>query len=63
MPALFIAAIAPPAVPSLAAKTPTKPFLPSAEIACSISCWALSGDQSGVSYSLATLNPLSSMML
>ena len=32
-------------------------------IACSISCWALSGLQSGVSYSLATLKSLLSMTL
>ena len=48
----FIAAIAPPAVPSLAAYTPMILSRPSAVIACSISCCALSGDQSGVSYSL-----------
>ena len=32
-------------------------------MACSISCCALSGLQSGVSYSLPTLNPLLSMTL
>src|SRR4029453_13836069 len=63
MPWPFIAAIAPPAVPSLAAYTPTNPVLPTAVIACSISVWALSGDQSGVSYSLATLNPDESITL
>src|SRR5690606_5833060 len=51
-PALFIAAMAPPAVPSLAAYTPMMLSLPSAVIACSISRCAWSGDQSGVSYSL-----------
>ena len=59
MPAPLSAAIAPPAVPSLAARTPWKPSLPSAVIAWSISFWAFSGSQSGVSYSLATSMPFS----
>jgi hypothetical protein len=58
IPALFIAAMIPLAMPSLAEYTPTKPFLPSAVIACSICRCALSGLQSGVSYSLAILTPL-----
>src|ERR671933_473039 len=52
-PAAFIAAIAPPAVPSLAAYTPSTLF-PSAVSAWVISFWAWSGLQSGVSYSRAT---------
>src|SRR6476646_3453200 len=54
IPAAFIAAIAPPPVPSLAASTPSN-LLPSAVSACCISLCALSGLQSGVSYSLAIL--------
>src|SRR5438270_13449172 len=57
MPAEVMAAIAPPAVPSLAAYTPVNPFLPSAVIACCISFWALSGLQSGVSYCWPILTP------
>ena len=43
------AAIAPLAMPSLAMAWASNPSLPSAVIDCSISCWALSGLQSGVS--------------
>jgi hypothetical protein len=60
MPADFIAAIAPPAVPSFAAYTPANPLSPSAVIDCSISTCASSGDQSGVSYCFAISTPLSS---
>ena len=56
MPAPFMAAMAPPPVPSLAARTPTKPSLPSFVIAWSIWVWALSGLQSGVSYSAPMMN-------
>jgi hypothetical protein len=50
-PARFIAAIAPPAMPSFADRTPMMLSRPSAVMDCSISCWALSGLQSGVSNS------------
>ena len=49
MPADFSAAIAPPAIPSLATYTASKPSSPSEVTDCSISCWARSGLQSGVS--------------
>jgi hypothetical protein len=61
-PAPFIAAMAPPAVPSLAAYTPTILSLPSAVIACSISRCALSGLHCGVSYSLPRLTLPSSTL-
>src|SRR5258708_25396569 len=53
-PAAFMAAMAPPAVPSFAASTPST-LLFSAVKAWVISFWALSGLHIGVSYSLAML--------
>src|SRR4030081_3057736 len=60
-PAAFMAAMAPPAVPSLAAYTPSTLLL-NAVSAWVISSWALSGLHFGVSYSLAILVALSSTL-
>src|SRR3981081_3103335 len=60
-PAAFMAAIAPPAVPSLAAYAPSTLLL-NAVSAWVISSWALSGLHFGVSYSLAILVALSSTL-
>src|SRR5437588_6271492 len=57
MPADFMAAIAPPAMSSLAPYTPANPLLPTAVIACCASFWALAPSQPGVSYCLAIVTP------
>jgi hypothetical protein len=53
-PAALSAAMAPPAVPSLAATMPTI-FLPNRETWPDVHCCALEGCQSGVSYSASVL--------
>ncbi len=51
-PPAFMAAIAPPAPPSLATYAPSNPVLPSDAMNCSMSCWASSGFQFAMASSL-----------
>src|SRR5215475_12572729 len=62
IPAAFIAAIAPPAVPSLAQYAPSNPSLPTAVMNASISCCASSGFQLAAASSL-TISTLPSSTL